>query len=42
MVGIAASLTGNDYADAAVAFLTDAADGNASYGTSLLDTYGLI
>jgi hypothetical protein len=40
MLGIAASLTGNDYVDAAVAFLTDAADGSASYGTSLLDVYG--
>ena len=42
MLGFAASEAENDYADAAVAFLTDAADGSASYGTSLLETYGVL
>jgi hypothetical protein len=40
ILGFASEAAGNDYVDAAVAFLTDAADGSASYGTSLLDIYG--
>jgi hypothetical protein len=40
MLGFASHETGNDYHDAAVAFLQDASNGTTNYGIDLIGVYG--